>query len=90
MTTATSVVHCRHGEVGHALGYHEKRPNHSFHRHRPHNLAKAIRYVCYYSRRASGQEVRRIFSDAQGLELVENQKESLVGRKALADRTKGA
>ncbi|KAF8307009.1 hypothetical protein DL93DRAFT_2119954 [Clavulina sp. PMI_390] len=26
--------------------------------------------------------------DAQGLELVENQKESLVGRKALADRTK--
>ena len=31
-----------------------------------------------------------IFSDAQGLELVENQKESLVGRKALADRTKGA
>ena len=28
--------------------------------------------------------------DAQGLELVENQKESLVGRKALADRTKGA
>lgn len=27
--------------------------------------------------------------DAQGIELVENQKESLVGRKALADRTKG-
>ncbi|KAI0082064.1 hypothetical protein K474DRAFT_1655999 [Panus rudis PR-1116 ss-1] len=26
--------------------------------------------------------------DAQGIELVENQKESLVGRKALADRTK--
>ncbi|TFY67935.1 hypothetical protein EVJ58_g1340 [Rhodofomes roseus] len=28
--------------------------------------------------------------DAQGIELVENQKESLVGRKGLADRTKGA
>jgi homeobox protein cut-like len=28
--------------------------------------------------------------DAQGLEVVENQKESLVGRKALADKTKGA
>lgn len=28
--------------------------------------------------------------DAQGIELVENQKESVVGRKALADRTKGA
>ena len=28
--------------------------------------------------------------DQQGLELVENQKESVVGRKALADRTKGA
>lgn len=27
--------------------------------------------------------------DAQGVELVENQKESVVGRKALADRTKG-
>jgi hypothetical protein len=27
--------------------------------------------------------------DAQGLEIVENQKESMVGRKALADRTKG-
>lgn len=27
--------------------------------------------------------------DAQGIELVENQKESVVGRKALADRTKG-
>jgi len=27
--------------------------------------------------------------DAQGLELVENQKESLVGRKGLADKTKG-
>jgi hypothetical protein len=27
--------------------------------------------------------------DAQGLEVVENQKESLVGRKALADKTKG-
>jgi hypothetical protein len=28
--------------------------------------------------------------DTQGVELVENQKESMVGRKALADRTKGA
>lgn len=28
--------------------------------------------------------------DAQGIEIVENQKESVVGRKALADRTKGA
>jgi homeobox protein cut-like len=28
--------------------------------------------------------------DTQGIELVENQKESLVGRKALADRTKGS
>ena len=28
--------------------------------------------------------------DAQGIELVENQKESVVGRKALADRTKGS
>jgi len=27
--------------------------------------------------------------DLQGLELVENQKESVVGRKALADKTKG-
>lgn len=27
--------------------------------------------------------------DAQGIELVENQKESFVGRKALADKTKG-
>jgi len=27
--------------------------------------------------------------DAQGLELVENQKENVLGRKALADRTKG-
>lgn len=27
--------------------------------------------------------------DAQGFEVVENQKESVVGRKALADRTKG-
>lgn len=27
--------------------------------------------------------------DTQGIELVENQKESVVGRKALADRTKG-
>jgi homeobox protein cut-like len=27
--------------------------------------------------------------DAQGIELVDNQKESLVGRKALADKTKG-
>jgi homeobox protein cut-like len=27
--------------------------------------------------------------DAQGIEVVENQKESVVGRKALADRTKG-
>jgi hypothetical protein len=27
--------------------------------------------------------------DSQGLELVENQKESVVGRKALADKTKG-
>ena len=28
--------------------------------------------------------------DTQGIEIVENQKESVVGRKALADRTKGA
>ena len=28
--------------------------------------------------------------DTQGVELVENQKESVVGRKALADKTKGA
>lgn len=27
--------------------------------------------------------------DAQGVQLVQNQKDSLVGRKALADRTKG-
>lgn len=27
--------------------------------------------------------------DTQGVEVVENQKESVVGRKALADRTKG-
>jgi len=27
--------------------------------------------------------------DAQGIEVVENQKESMVGRKALADKTKG-
>ncbi len=27
--------------------------------------------------------------DVQGIEVVENQKESVVGRKALADRTKG-
>lgn len=27
--------------------------------------------------------------DAQGVELVENQKESVVGRKALADKTRG-
>jgi hypothetical protein len=27
--------------------------------------------------------------DAQGIELVDNQKESVVGRKALADKTKG-
>jgi homeobox protein cut-like len=27
--------------------------------------------------------------DTQGLELVENQKESVVGRKGLADKTKG-
>lgn len=28
--------------------------------------------------------------DEQGIEIVENQKESVVGRKALADRTKGS
>lgn len=28
--------------------------------------------------------------DAQGIEVVEHQKESVVGRKALADKTKGA
>ena len=28
--------------------------------------------------------------DAQGIEIVENQKESVVGRKSLAERTKGA
>ena len=28
--------------------------------------------------------------DTQGVELVENQKESVVGRKALADKTKGS
>lgn len=27
--------------------------------------------------------------DAQGVELVQNQKESIVGRKALADKTRG-
>lgn len=27
--------------------------------------------------------------DAQGIEVVENQKESVVGRKGLADKTKG-
>jgi homeobox protein cut-like len=27
--------------------------------------------------------------DVQGIELVDNQKESVVGRKALADKTKG-
>jgi homeobox protein cut-like len=27
--------------------------------------------------------------DAQGIEIVDNQKESVVGRKALADKTKG-
>lgn len=27
--------------------------------------------------------------DAQGIEVVDNQKESLIGRKALADRTRG-
>jgi hypothetical protein len=27
--------------------------------------------------------------DAQGVEVVENQKEGVVGRKALADKTKG-
>ncbi len=27
--------------------------------------------------------------DAQGIEVVESQKESVVGRKALADKTKG-
>jgi homeobox protein cut-like len=31
----------------------------------------------------------QITLDAQGFEVVQNQKESLVGRKALADRTKG-
>ena len=28
--------------------------------------------------------------DGQGIEIVDNQKESVVGRKALADKTKGA
>lgn len=28
--------------------------------------------------------------DAQGIEVVDNQKESVIGRKALADKTKGA
>ena len=28
--------------------------------------------------------------DTQGIELVENQKESVVGRKTLADKTKGS
>jgi len=27
--------------------------------------------------------------DAQGIEIVENQKESVIGRRALADKTKG-
>jgi len=27
--------------------------------------------------------------DAQGIELVDNQKESVIGRKALAEKTKG-
>lgn len=27
--------------------------------------------------------------DAQGIEIVDNQKESVIGRKALADKTKG-
>jgi homeobox protein cut-like len=33
-------------------------------------------------------ELQKIL-DAQGIEVVENQKESVVGRKALADKTKG-
>lgn len=33
-------------------------------------------------------ELQKIL-DVQGIELVENQKENIVGRKALADRTKG-
>lgn len=33
-------------------------------------------------------ELQKIL-DSQGLEVVENQKESVVGRKALADKTKG-
>jgi len=27
--------------------------------------------------------------DAQGIEIVENQKENVIGRRALADKTKG-
>lgn len=60
-----------------------------YRRHRPHDATKAVGYVC--DSRGVRHEARlNISSDAQGLELVENQKESLVGRKALADRTKGA
>jgi hypothetical protein len=82
-------VRCQRGKVRRTPSCHQERFNWSIRRHRPHNLAKAVGYVAIPV--ASGHEARRnLFLDAQGLELVENQKESLVGRKALADRTKGA
>ncbi|KAG0692017.1 hypothetical protein DFH29DRAFT_818405, partial [Suillus ampliporus] len=34
------------------------------------------------------QELQKTL-DAQGIEIVDNQKESVLGRKQLADRTKG-
>ncbi|KAG0695716.1 hypothetical protein DFH29DRAFT_813880, partial [Suillus ampliporus] len=35
------------------------------------------------------QELQKTL-DAQGIEIVDNQKESVLGRKQLADRTKGS
>lgn len=42
----------------------------------------------YYMLEINLSELQKTL-DTQGLEVVENQKESVVGRKALADKTKG-
>jgi hypothetical protein len=49
----------------------------------------AMNFVCsHFAPDISLSELQKTL-DAQGIEVVENQKESVVGRKALADKTKG-
>jgi hypothetical protein len=45
--------------------------------------------LTYSSKGVNLSELQKTL-DTQGIELVENQKESVVGRKGLADKTKGS